>query len=40
VGAPSAADETGRGLLIVRELASSWGVEPETEGKRVWFSAS
>ncbi|MDA8287931.1 MAG: ATP-binding protein [Actinomycetota bacterium] len=30
--------ERGRGLRIVNELATSWGVEPELGGKVVWFS--
>ena len=32
-------DEGGRGLLIVKTLASSWGVErlPRGAGKSVWF---
>jgi anti-sigma regulatory factor (Ser/Thr protein kinase) len=28
---------TGRGLLIVDSLASSWGVDPTADGKVVWF---
>ena len=27
---------TGRGLVIVAELASSWGVRPDGDGKAVW----
>ena len=29
--------ERGRGLAIVEALASSWGVEPRSRGKAVWF---
>ena len=29
---------TGRGLLLVDALASSWGVVPSTTGKVVWFT--
>ena len=28
---------TGRGLHIVEALADRWGVEPEDDGKTVWF---
>jgi anti-sigma regulatory factor (Ser/Thr protein kinase) len=34
---PEPEDESGRGLLLVHELASSWGVEPRAAGKTVWF---
>jgi anti-sigma regulatory factor (Ser/Thr protein kinase) len=34
--APHARDERGRGLLIVAALASDWGYELSTKGKRVW----
>jgi anti-sigma regulatory factor (Ser/Thr protein kinase) len=34
---PAAADEHGRGMLLVDELATAWGVEPRAEGKTVWF---
>lgn len=27
----------GRGLAIVAALASSWGIEPRSNGKAVWF---
>lgn len=30
-------DESGRGLFLVEQLASAWGVSPTVEGKRVWF---
>ncbi len=34
-------DVSGRGVLIVDELASAWGVEPEgAGGKRVWFEVA
>jgi anti-sigma regulatory factor (Ser/Thr protein kinase) len=29
--------ENGRGLLLVDQLADSWGWRPETGGKLVWF---
>jgi anti-sigma regulatory factor (Ser/Thr protein kinase) len=28
---------SGRGLRLVEELASDWGIEALTQGKRVWF---
>ncbi|MEV0173534.1 PAS domain S-box protein [Streptomyces sp. NPDC050803] len=31
-------EESGRGLLLVRTLADSWGVQPTDEGKTTWFS--
>jgi hypothetical protein len=34
---PDAADEHGRGVLLVDQLANSWGVEPRLDGKTVWF---
>jgi anti-sigma regulatory factor (Ser/Thr protein kinase) len=30
----------GRGLMLVSQLADSWGTEPIPEGKRVWFELS
>ena len=30
------ADESGRGLLLVSRIASSWGVRPVETGKVVW----
>ncbi|MPY61738.1 PAS domain S-box protein [Streptomyces spongiae] len=30
--------ESGRGLLLVRGLADSWGVRPTDEGKTTWFT--
>lgn len=33
--------EGGRGMLLVQELATGWGVEPDPEGgKRVWFEVA
>jgi anti-sigma regulatory factor (Ser/Thr protein kinase) len=34
---PGAADEHGRGVLLVDRLANSWGAEPNGDGKTVWF---
>lgn len=34
---PDAADEHGRGMLLVERLASSWGVDRRADGKTVWF---
>lgn len=34
-------DISGRGVIIVEELASAWGVERERNGaKRVWFEVA
>lgn len=30
-------DENGRGLQLVADLSSAWGVDPEPNGKHVWF---
>jgi anti-sigma regulatory factor (Ser/Thr protein kinase) len=35
---PAQGSEGGRGLAIVARLARTWGVEPMTQGKRVWFT--
>ncbi len=29
---------TGRGLMLIGDLASDWGVDPDADGKTVWFS--
>jgi anti-sigma regulatory factor (Ser/Thr protein kinase) len=34
---PEAADEHGRGVLLVDQLANAWGVESRDHGKTVWF---
>lgn len=31
-------EESGRGLLLVRTLADSWGVRPTDDGKTTWFT--
>lgn len=31
---------TGRGMHLVEELSSDWGVEPTPAGKTVWFELS
>jgi hypothetical protein len=28
--------EGGRGLIVVRSLATRWGITPEDDGKTVW----
>ena len=35
---PEDGAEGGRGLAIVARLASRWGVDPCSPGKRVWFT--
>ncbi|NUV61074.1 SpoIIE family protein phosphatase [Streptomyces sp. CAI-85] len=31
-------EESGRGLILVRALATGWGVRPTDEGKTTWFT--
>lgn len=33
-------EEGGRGLWLISELATRWGVEPEPPGKRVWVEVA
>ena len=42
VRTPRPADTSGRGLQIVEELASEWGVVPSVDGtgKTVWFAVA
>jgi serine/threonine-protein kinase RsbW len=35
---PRPTDPSGRGLRVVEDLAASWGVTPEPDGKSVWFT--
>jgi anti-sigma regulatory factor (Ser/Thr protein kinase) len=30
-------DEGGRGLALVKTISADWGVDPEPDGKHVWF---
>jgi anti-sigma regulatory factor (Ser/Thr protein kinase) len=34
---PDEQSSSGRGVLLVDRLAARWGVEPQCEGKVVWF---
>ena len=34
---PGEVDEHGRGVLLVDQLANSWGAETHPRGKTVWF---
>ena len=34
----SATATTGRGLMLLEELAAAWGAEPTPAGKQVWFT--
>lgn len=36
-GGDGNSETSGRGLLLVKELALAWGWEPTGAGKRVWF---
>jgi anti-sigma regulatory factor (Ser/Thr protein kinase) len=35
---PAPTDRTGRGLLIVEAMSETWGIEPSSKGKTVWFT--
>lgn len=35
---PDLTAESGRGLLLIANLADRWGIEQEVAGKTVWFS--
>lgn len=35
--AARADDEGGRGLALIEVLSDDWGVEPDDDGKTVWF---
>ena len=30
-------DEGGRGLALVKTISADWGVDPQVDGKHVWF---
>ena len=34
---PDSAEEHGRGVLLVDQLANAWGVDSRADGKTVWF---
>jgi anti-sigma regulatory factor (Ser/Thr protein kinase) len=34
---PSVYADSGRGLLLLRRLASDWGIRPQSGGKCIWF---
>jgi anti-sigma regulatory factor (Ser/Thr protein kinase) len=35
---PGPEEPSGRGLMIVKAMSRSWGVEPAGDGKMVWFT--
>ena len=35
---PGPEEPSGRGLMIVKAMSRSWGVEPAGDGKKVWFT--
>jgi anti-sigma regulatory factor (Ser/Thr protein kinase) len=35
---PTPRERTGRGLRIVEAMSDSWGIEPSSAGKTVWFT--
>jgi anti-sigma regulatory factor (Ser/Thr protein kinase) len=35
---PTPKERRGRGLRIVEAMSDSWGVDPSTSGKTVWFT--
>jgi anti-sigma regulatory factor (Ser/Thr protein kinase) len=34
---PGELASSGRGLVLIELLADAWGVDPQGEGKRIWF---
>jgi hypothetical protein len=34
---PGEMASSGRGVLLMEMLADSWGVDPQGEGKSIWF---
>jgi anti-sigma regulatory factor (Ser/Thr protein kinase) len=40
VKSPGSWERGGRGLMLVSELADSWGTDPIPDGKLVWFELS
>jgi hypothetical protein len=34
---PGEMASSGRGLLLMEELADAWGVDPRGDGKSIWF---
>jgi anti-sigma regulatory factor (Ser/Thr protein kinase) len=37
---PDLDQEKGRGLYLVKSLASRWGMRPDGEGKAIWFAVN
>jgi anti-sigma regulatory factor (Ser/Thr protein kinase) len=35
---PAPTEQTGRGLLIVEAMSDTWGIDPSSAGKTVWFT--
>jgi anti-sigma regulatory factor (Ser/Thr protein kinase) len=35
---PTPQERTGRGLRIVEAMSDSWGIDPSSRGKTVWFT--
>jgi anti-sigma regulatory factor (Ser/Thr protein kinase) len=35
---PTPSERTGRGLRIVEAMSDSWGIDPSSRGKTVWFT--
>lgn len=40
VRTPPVDAESGRGLWLISELSTRWGVEPEPPGKRIWVEVA
>lgn len=40
VRSPTPREPSGRGLKVVEALSDAWGIEPQDEGKVVWFTVS
>ena len=35
---PTPSERTGRGLRIVEAMSDTWGIDPSSDGKTVWFT--